>query len=126
MEVKKMRNATLRYNVNQPEVDDYNGLFPKMPCNTPNKQAIFSLITDPDNIHRAIVFVQESGGSPVSVFESKIQNAINSGSVTTLSWHEKQFVGTATCAVMENNGFSRTGRKQRFSKGMFKSGEIYA
>ena len=83
------------------------------------------MITDPDNIHRAIVFVQESGGSPVSVFENKIQNAINSGSVTPLSWHEKQFVGTATCAAMESNGFSKTGRKQRFSRGMFKSGEIY-
>ncbi len=120
-----MRNATLKYNINQPDASDYNCLFPKMPCNTPNKQAIFNLITEPDNIHRAIVFVQESGRSPVLVFENKILTAINSGSVTPLSWHEKQFVGTATCVVMESNGFSRTGRKQRFSKGMFKSAEIY-
>ena len=121
-----MRDATLSFKINQPEVYDYNEIFPKMPCNTPNKKAIFDLITAPENIHRAIVFVQESGSSPVYVFEKKIQNAINNSSVSPLTWHEKQFVGTATCAVMESNGFSRTGRKQRFSKGMFKSGEIYA
>ena len=120
-----MRNETLSYIISQPDVEKYNELYPKMPCNTPNKQAIFDVITVPDNIHRAILFVQESGGSPIYIFEKKIQTAINNRSVTPLTWHEKQFVGTATCAVMESNGFYRTGRKQRFSKGMFKSGEIY-
>lgn len=114
-----------KISVEQPDMNDYDKMFPKMPCNTQNKQALFNLITDPDNIHRAIIFVEETNKSPVFVFGNKIQKAINSGVVTPLTGHEKQFSGAITRVVMEANEYTKTGRKQRFSSGIFSSAELY-
>lgn len=51
---------------------------------------------------------------------------IDSGTLSELDWNEKQFVGTSTSVVMQSNGWNKTGRKQRFSKGIFKSAELYS
>ena len=120
-----MKSLAINYQINQPEVTDYEKSYPRMPCNTPKKQAIFDIIIDVENIHRAIIVAEETSNSPVAVYESKISNAIDNGTITSLTWHERQFVGTTICLVMESNGWSKTGKKQRFSKGIFKSGEIY-
>ena len=120
-----MQNINVSTPIRQPSVKDYHSIYQRMPCNTEKKEAIFFIITNPENINRALIFAEETGSSPVAFYEKKIQAAIKSGTITDLDWHEKQFVGTATCVVMESNGYSKTGRKQRFSKGIFKSAEIY-
>lgn len=120
-----MQAITLSHNVNQPSVGDYNSRYDRMPCNTSNKQAIFDVLTDPENIHRIIIVIQETNISPISIYERKLQEAINNGVINPVTNHEKQFVGTVTRSVMEANGFSKSERKQRFTKGLFKSGEIY-
>ena len=120
-----MKTVNIITEVNQPDLEDYNQSYARMPCNTENKSAIFDIITNPDNIHRALIFAGETGSSPVAFYEKRLHEAVNNGDLTPLDWHEKQFVGTATCVVMESNGWKKTGRKQRFSKGMFKSAEIY-
>lgn len=120
-----MEVMSLSYDVNKPEILDYEKLFHTRRCNSSNKIKLFDLITSPDTIHRAIVFVQEKGGSPIPVFENRLNKAINNGELLPLSWHEKQFFGTVVCTVMESNGFERTGKKQKFTKGIFKTGEIY-
>lgn len=121
-----MKIALPPIEVDQPSIDDYSEFFPKMPCNTEQKQKLFNLITKPDTIHRAIVFVEETGKSPITVIENKIQIAINKGKIGELTPHEKQFVGAVACVVMEKNKFKRTGHKQRYSKGIFSSAEIYS
>ena len=120
-----MKPVTISRQIHKPEIIDYERSFPRVPCNTPNKQSIFELITNPENINRAITVSEETGNSPVVVYESKITNAINDGEISPLNWHEKQFVGAVTLVVMESNGWTKTGKKQRFSKGIFKSAEIY-
>ena len=121
MKIVELKNIAIK----QPDIDEYNEFFPRMRCNTQNKQALFNLITDPNNIHRALIFVEETGKSPVFVYENKIKDAIHDGLVTQLTDHEKQFVGAATCVVMKTNDFDKTGRKQRFTKGIFSSAELY-
>jgi hypothetical protein len=120
-----MKSVTVSHRVHKPEVVDYEEIFPRVLCNTPNKQSIFELITNPENIIRAITISEETGSSPIVVYESKISNAVNDGEISPLNWHEKQFVGAVTRVVMESNGWAKTGKKQRFSKGIFKSAEIY-
>jgi hypothetical protein len=121
-----MKQVELMISLNQPELADYEALYPRSPCNTPQKEAIFKLITLPTHINEAITIAEGTGNSPVSVFETKISGAIESGEIDPLSSHEKQFVGTVTALIMGLNGWGKTGRKQRFTKGIFKSAEIYS
>lgn len=121
-----MKTVNVNRQIHQPEVADYEGFYPRVLCNTQKKQSIFEIITNPDNINRAIIVSEETGNSPVAVYEAKITNAINNCEISPLDWHEKQFVGTVTSVVMESNGWNKTGKKQRFSKGIFKSAEIYS
>jgi len=121
-----MKSVTVSRQISQPEAVDYEESYPRVLCNTPKKQTIFNIIINPDNINRAIIVSEETGNSPVTVYEAKITNAINAGEIDPLDWHEKQFVGTVTSVVMESNGWNKTGKKQRFSKGIFKSAEIYS
>ena len=121
-----MKTVTVSSKIHQPEVVDYEESYPRVLCNTQQKQSIFETITNPDNINRAIIVSEETGNSPVMVYEEKITRAINTGEISPLNWHEKQFVGTVTSVVMESNGWKKTGKKQRFSKGIFKSAEIYS
>lgn len=120
-----MQSINVKHQINQPDLHDYNLSYKRMPCNTQKKQGIYDIIVNPDNIYRALIIAEETSSSPVSLYEKKIQTAINNGTLSTLDWHEKQFVGTVTCVVMESNGWRKTGKKQRFSKGLFKSAEIY-
>lgn len=120
-----MKLVTINQSINQPDISDYNSSYPKMPCNTENKEILFGIITQPKNIVSALIIAETTGNSPVSFYEKQIQSAINSGEIATLNPHEKQFVGTATCVVMESNGWEKTGKKQRYSKGIFTSAEIY-
>ena len=120
-----MRIRTISYTINQPSIEDYNNSYLRMPCNSENKKKLFEIITLPENINGALLFAESTGSSPVSFYGKKIQLAIDKGSLEGLDWHEKQFVGSATCFVMESNNWKKTGKKQRFSKGIFKSAEIY-
>jgi|GEM_PF-4850814 len=120
-----MNEVELRMRICQPEIADYEDLYPRVRCNTPKKEAIFRIITSPDNIHRAITVADETRSSPIAVFESKIRGAIDRGELEPLTWHEKQFVGTVTAVVMEFNGWRKTSKKQRFTQGLFKSAELY-
>jgi len=120
-----MKSVIATYEINQPSLEDYNAKYVRMPCNTKIKEALFDIISTPKNINEAIIFTTSTGSSPIAYYENKIQDALDSGSIPSLNSHEKQFVGSVTCMVMENNGWKKTGRKQRFSKGIFKSAEIY-
>ena len=78
-----MKTVTLKnLSIEQPDINNYKKKFSKMPCNTQNKHALFNLITAPDNIHRAVIFVEETEKSPVFVFGNKIENAIDNGLVS--------------------------------------------
>lgn len=120
-----MKQAELRISVQQPEIADYEELYPRVRCNTPQKITLFNLITKPENIYSALKIVEETGNSPVTVLESKLLDSIENGGLEPLSSHEKQFVGTVMAMVMESNGWVKTNKKQRFTKGLFKSAEIY-
>jgi len=116
-----MKTLVVEKKINQPEVNDYEKAYPTFPC----EMDLFEIIIDTDNISRVLTVVEEMGCSPVSVYESKIQKAINEDKLPELNWYQKQFVGRAACVVMERNGWAKTGKKQRFSKGIFKSAELY-
>ncbi len=120
-----MKLVTVNQSINQPDISDYKSSYPKMPCNTDKKEILFGIITQPKNIYSALIIAETTGYSPVFFYEKQIQAAIHSGKLTPLDPHEKQFVGTATCVVMESNGWKKTGKKQRYSKGIFSSAEIY-
>ncbi len=112
--------------VKQPDNSDYNDLFPRVPCNTDAKQSLFDLITDPENILDVLTALKYKISAPIGLYEPIIQKAINHGTLTIPSWHEKQFSGAVVRVVMQYNGWLKTGKKQRFSKGIFSSGEIYS
>jgi hypothetical protein len=120
-----MKTIKIQKKIHQPEIEDYNSKYPKIPCNSDQKHNIFGIITDPDNILRALIITEETGSSPVGFYERKLDTAIKNGFLSELSWHEKQFVGTCICLVMEFNGWRKTGKKQRYSKGIFTSAERY-
>lgn len=120
-----MKEIELIIRIQQPNIADYEELYPRIPCNSEQKKAIFRILTLPKNIHAALTVAEETGSSPVTVYESKLQAAIKRGDIQPLSWHEKQFVGTVTAVVMELNGFKKTSKKQRFTQGLFKSAELY-
>ena len=120
-----MKTQSISYEVNQPDIDDYELNYPRVRCNTPEKKIIFDLITDAKNISEALVFIKTTGSSPIVFYEKKIREAVTKGELSELDWHRKQFAGTVICLVMLRNGWKKSGRKQRFSKGLFKSGEIY-
>ena len=113
-------------NVNQPSLTDYELDFPRVPCNTTPKQTLFEIITRPAHILEVLICLNHFNISPIGVYKKFIQSAIDRHEIGPLSHHEKQFVGVVTLAVMGCNGYTKTGKKQRFSKGIFKSGEIYS
>lgn len=116
-----MKTVKVKRKINQPEIVDYEKSYPTFPC----ELDLFDVIVDADNISRALTVVEEMGCSPVPVFESKIHKAIKDGKLTALNRYQKQFAGRAICVVMQCNGWSTTGKKQRFSKGIFSTGEVY-
>jgi hypothetical protein len=120
-----VRNESFTLGVMIPEVADYNSQLSRMPCNTPQKHEIFALLTETEHVARALIYVEETGSSPVSYYESYLANAIENRRISELSWNERQFVGTVASVIMEANGWQKTGRKQRFSRGIFSSGELY-
>lgn len=120
-----MRTVKVTYTINQPEITDYNSTYPKMPCNSVKKEQLFEIISNPENIKSALIITEVTGSSPILFYEQKIQAAIDAGELSQLGAHEKQFVGTAACVVMESNGWEKTGKKQRYSKGIFTSAELY-
>jgi hypothetical protein len=120
-----MKTFDLTISVHQPSIEDYEALYPHFPCNSEQKKSIFSIITLPANMHAALTVTAETGNSPVTVFETKLATAIESGAIQPLSSHEKQFVGTVTAVVMSFNGFEKANKKQRFTQGLFKSAELY-
>lgn len=120
-----MKSVKVKYLINQPDISDYNLCYPKMPCNSPQKERIFEIISNPDNIQSALTITEATGSSPILFYEKKFQAAIKAGEINPLGSHEKQFAGTATCVVMESNGWKKTGKKQRYSKGIFTSAELY-
>jgi len=120
-----MKTIPINNEIIQPEIEDYGTEYPKMPCNTDKKQAIFDIITNPTNIQRALIIAEEIGCSPIVLYENKLKSAIDAGELTPLTWHEKQFVGAVVRVVMEFNDWERTGRKQRFTNKIFSSAERY-
>lgn len=120
-----MNETVVTRAVMQPEISDHEKRYSKFLCNTPKKIFLFNLITQPESISSALIVAEETGSSPVVVFEKLISEAINSGEIEELDSHEKQFVGTVACTVMESNGWQKTNKKQRFSVGIFRSAELY-
>jgi hypothetical protein len=120
-----MNEVTISKTIFQPEVEDHEKNYAKFLCNTPKKKYLFKLITEPESIFSALVIVEETGSSPIMVFEPRISNAISIGAIEPLDSHEKQFVGTVACTIMESNGWKKTNTKQRFSAGIFRSAEKY-
>lgn len=121
----KMEKVIVSFEVQKPSIDDYNNQYSNMPCNSVRKENIFQIITNPTNICRALQFSDSTGSSPVAFYEKVLQSMIDTEELDELNWNEKQFVGASTCVVMQSNGWKKTGKKQRFSKGMFKSAELY-
>lgn len=120
------KEVSLTRRVKQPGISNYNDRFPRVPCNTAAKQSLFDLITDPENILDVLTTLKHKVSAPVGIYEPIIQKAIDRGTLTLPSWHEKQFAGAVVLVVMQCNGWTKTGKKQRFSKGIFSSGEIYS
>ncbi len=120
-----MQTTIVEHEIIHPEIEDYSTEYPKMPCNTDKKQAIFDIITNPINIQCALIIAEEIGCSPIVLYENKFQSAIDAGKLTPLTWHEKQFVGAVVSVVMELNDWERTGKKQRFTNKIFSSAERY-
>jgi len=109
----------------QPTVSDHEARYPRSLCNTPQKARIFEILTTPEEINDALVTVRRTGNSPVTVYEPILRQAIENNDIQSLSHHEKQFVGTVICTVMELNGFSKVGKKQSFANGLFTKAELY-
>ncbi|HCM0830483.1 TPA: hypothetical protein ACX3DX_004554 [Vibrio parahaemolyticus] len=109
----------------QPTTSEHDARYPRSLCNTPQKNRIFELLTAPEDINDALIIARRTGNSPVTVYEPILREAIESNDIQPLSNHEKQFVGTVTCTIMELNGFKKTDKKQNFSNGLFKKAELY-
>jgi len=120
-----MPDVNLTRVIVQPDAFEHDTRCPRSLCSTPQKVTLFALITNPDAINDALVISRRTGNSPITVYEPIIKEATENNQITSLSNHEKQFVGTVICTVMEMNGFKKTGRKQSFSNGLFKKAEIY-
>lgn len=120
-----MREVNVTRVIVQPTVSDHEARYPRSLCNTPQKARIFEILTSPEEINDALVMVRRTGNSPVTVYEPILREAIENHELEPLSHHEKQFVGTVTCTVMESNGFRKAERKQSFANGLFKKAELY-
>lgn len=111
----------------QPEMSDYKrGEYKHISCSTEQDKKIFKLLTeDSELINRILITVEEAGGSPIGYYEKHFQKAIQKGELSTLSNHDKQLAGAIVAVIMLANGWKKTGKKQRFSKGLFTTAEIY-
>ncbi len=66
-----------------------------------------------------------TGDSPLLIFGPILERAVEDGLLDPLDDNDKQFVGSVVCTIMLANSCRRTYRKQRFSRGLFSSGERY-
>lgn len=111
--------------IQQPDIPDYDREYPRIPCNSERKKALFKLMTSPTLIHVALTVAEETGSSPAVVYAQRIDAEVEKGDLPPLTRHEKNFVGTVTAVVMVANGWNKTGKKQRFTHGLLKSAELY-
>lgn len=111
--------------MDQPTIEEMNRAYPKMPCNSEQKEAIFNIVTEPENIHRALILVEEAGCSPLLYYAKKLQEKIENRKIAPLSHSDKQFTGAAIRLVMYYNYWDPTGVKQRFQNKLFSTGERF-
>lgn len=120
--------VTMEHVVFQPTKEEYNSVFSRMPISgvsEDQKNKIFDILVEPETLYEVITVAKMTGTSPIQWYGIKIQEAIDSGNLAPLTITEKQFVGAVVLVAMKVNEGQKTGTKQRFAKGVFKSGEIY-
>ena len=117
---------SMTLSLNRPSYKDHDAAYPTFLCNTGNKKAIFDLLTDDRSIVNSVMTSKLTGLSPMVAAEPILSQAIKEGKISELSSHEKHFVGTVLSSLLTANGAKKTNRKQKFSKGIFRSAEIYA
>ena len=99
-----------------------------MPCNSPARVALFDFLTEPNLVSAVITCVKTAGNSPIRYYDPFLYKAIATGKLPVLSKSDRQFAGAVICVLMEANGFSKTGEKDRITKKerVFTQAEIYS
>lgn len=123
-----MKKVTINQTIHQIELPDYNKSgYHHMPCNSKNREALFSILTNPEITAIVISCVKAIGNSPIRYYDSFVKEAIAKGELAPLSKSDRQFAGAVACVIMESNGFAKTGNKDRITKKdrVFTQAEIY-
>lgn len=104
-----------------PDRDEFGGKYTAYKNHaTSGGSRLFDLIMVPEPLFAAIV-ATDMGFPAVAGIEKKVSEEVN-----TLSDFDKQYVGALVCAMMEENGFRKTGEKKPTPLGIFTVGEFYA
>ena len=115
--------VTVGLNVRIPELHEFQERYPQYKnfATGPEGQALFALIMRPQSFVKAEVATVDLGLPGVAGVAKDCADAVP----TELTDTQKRFCGALVCALMEANGFSKTGRKRAIPHKAFTKGEVY-
>lgn len=112
---------------NIPSLDDFAQRYPHYgPLARDDGRYLFDLVMSPSSYHSARNATLEEGRPAVAGVARICCEAIDQRpELTDRRDYMKQYTGALVCALMEANGFGRTGQKRAVPNSCFTVGEFY-
>jgi hypothetical protein len=108
-----------------PNLDEFTGKYPRYSgFATGEGRFLYELIMRPSVVIRAQAASYFGYPSVLAVAED-CRRVIEAQDKVVLDNFTKQFIGSVICALMEANGFKKTGTKRSVPHESFKTGEYY-
>ncbi len=117
-----MKSHDLKLTVYLPTVDDFAAKYPHYGPRARNDgQPLFELVMTPSVFLACSVLTDTLGLPAVTAVAQKAVDLMGG----SLEGTDKQFLGALTCALMEANGYKKTGQKRSIPHGAWNRGEVY-
>lgn len=118
------RKIKTELDVQIPELHEFQDKYPQYKnfALSQEGRALFKLLMTPESFVKAAVVTLTLGLPGVAGIAKECAEAVPSGITDT----QKRFCGATVCALMEANGFSKTGKKRAIPHEAFTKGEVYS
>ena len=118
-----MQTITPTVTIHLPTHDEFSTRFPQYGKRAHDEgKRFFGYVMSADTFVAAAVVTERLGLPAVAAIAAACSGMVE-GQIEGI---DKQFIGAATCALMEANGYSKTGKKRAVPHPDWRKGEVYA
>lgn len=118
-----MKTQAVHVEVQIPSVDDFVRSYPHYAAVRAVERDLFELVVTPENFLAADAVTERLGMPAVSAVADMVaEHCRTRGGLTGF---QKQLTGAVVCALMQANGYAKTGTKRSIARPGWSRGEVY-